>query len=80
MEARRGSVTTGQRNDRIDRSQGIGALVAAGVQQRFFDYLDHPVVLAASQDVPVPVSRELEEFCLISDEQIECAIASVVRG
>lgn len=55
-------------------SQSLGHFIAAQVQQEHFDYLDHPVVLVSSRDVPLPVSKTLEEFCLISDEQIRKSI------
>ena len=60
-------------------SQSLGPHIAAQVQCRFFDDLDHPVTLVASHDVPRPVSLELETFCLINDEDIRAAIVAAAR-
>ncbi|MGC9342744.1 MAG: alpha-ketoacid dehydrogenase subunit alpha/beta [Bacteroidales bacterium] len=48
----------------------IGSKIAAEISERFFDYLDSPVMRLSSQDVPNPVSRVLESAAMISDEEI----------
>jgi 2-oxoisovalerate dehydrogenase E1 component len=48
----------------------IGAKIAAGLTERYFDYLDSPVMRLTSLDVPNSVSRVLEKAALISDETI----------
>ncbi len=60
-------------------SQSLGSFIAAQVQQRYFDYLDYPVLLVSSQEIPPPVSKTLEEFCLISDDQIRKTILDGVN-
>jgi len=40
---------------------GIGAEIAAYITENAFQYLDAPVMRAASLDTPVPFARELEE-------------------
>ena len=55
--------------------QGIGARLAAGITERFFDELDAPPATLCSLDVPPSVSRALEEAALISDEQILAGVA-----
>jgi 2-oxoisovalerate dehydrogenase E1 component len=57
------------------RSLSIGARIAEEVQRRFFDYLDAPVAQVTALDVPLPVSKKLEEAVLPSVEQIATAMA-----
>jgi len=52
------------------RSQSIGARIASEIGERFFDYLDMPTRHLASLDVPLSVSRVLEQEALISDDEI----------
>lgn len=51
-------------------SQSIGSHIAAQITGRYFDYLDAPPVFITSMDVPVPVSRVLEQTAIIKDEVI----------
>jgi pyruvate/2-oxoglutarate/acetoin dehydrogenase E1 component len=46
------------------RTLGIGAEVAALVQEHAFDYLDAPIVRVAALDVPIPASKPLEDVVL----------------
>ena len=50
--------------------QSIGARIAAGVAERFFDELDAPPGCLTSLNVPNSVSKVLEAAAMISDEQI----------
>ncbi len=59
------------------RSSGIGSRIADEIQARFFDYLDAPVKVVASKDVPNPVSRVLEDHAILSVENIVESIAKV---
>jgi 2-oxoisovalerate dehydrogenase E1 component len=61
------------------RSWTIGARVAEEVQARFFDFLDCPIQRVAALDVPLPVSRKLEEAVLPSLEQIRSAMQRVAQ-
>ncbi len=56
------------------RSYGVGAEVAATVQEEAFDYLDAPVKRVASAEVPLPYSKPLELGALTGAEQLELAI------
>jgi 2-oxoisovalerate dehydrogenase E1 component len=48
----------------------VGAKIAAELTERYFDYLDSPVMRLTSLDVPNSVSRVLEKAALISDETV----------
>ena len=41
-------------------SGGIGSEIAAYISENFFEFLDAPVVRAASLDTPVPFSEQIE--------------------
>jgi len=53
------------------RSLSLGGRISDEIQERFFDYLDCPVGKVAALDVPLPVSKVLEEAVLPSVEQIK---------
>jgi len=61
------------------RSMSIGARIAEEVQRRFFDYLDAPVGQVTALDVPLPVSKKLEEAALPSVQQIADAMVAGAR-
>jgi pyruvate dehydrogenase E1 component beta subunit len=42
------------------RSYGVGAEIAAQIQEHAFDYLDHPVMRVAGQEIPLPYATNLE--------------------
>ncbi len=60
------------------RRLGVGAEIAALVQEHAFDYLDAPIVRVAAMDVPIPASRPLEETVLPGKAQILEAIRRIV--
>jgi pyruvate/2-oxoglutarate/acetoin dehydrogenase E1 component len=60
------------------RRLGIGAEIAALVQEHAFDYLDAPIVRVAALDVPIPASKPLEDVVLPGTAQILDAIKKVV--
>ena len=47
-------------------------------QQRFFDYLDRPMTIVSSLDIPLPVSKKLEMKTIPSVKSIKDAIYKVV--
>ncbi|MGH7776109.1 MAG: transketolase C-terminal domain-containing protein, partial [Candidatus Dormibacterales bacterium] len=49
---------------------GVSAEIAAGVQQRAFDYLDAPVLRLGGAEVPMPYSREMERAAIPSERDI----------
>lgn len=55
-------------------SHSLGPRLAQVIHERHFEHLRVPVRLATGRDVPTPVSRTLEEFVLLSDEDIAFAI------
>lgn len=56
------------------RSFGVGAEVAARIQEHLFTDLKAPVLRVASRDVPVPFARILEQEYLYKPAAIESAI------
>ena len=49
-------------------------MIAHECQERFFDYLDGPILRITAADVPKPVSRVLEQAAIPSDEEIVATI------
>lgn len=56
------------------RSYGIGAEIAATIQEDAFDYLDAPVKRVANVEVPLPYSKPLETAALTGPKQLLEAI------
>ncbi len=61
------------------RTGGIGESLAAIIQEEAFESLDAPVRVLGALDTPVPYSPPLEEFFLVSEEQIDRAARLLVR-
>jgi pyruvate dehydrogenase E1 component beta subunit len=57
---------------------GVTAELAAGVQERCFDYLDAPVRRLGGAQVPMPYSLPLEKASIPTSEDIKTMIRSVV--
>ena len=51
-------------------NHSIGAKIAAELTERYFDYLDSPVMRLSSEDVPPSVSRVLEQKVMLDDGSI----------
>ena len=60
------------------RSYGIGAEIAARIQEEHFDYLDAPIKRVAQRETPLPYSRELEQMALINEERVISAVKEIV--
>lgn len=60
------------------RRLGIGAEIAALVQEHAFDYLDAPIVRVGAMDVPIPYSAPLESAVLPGKEDIITAVKGLV--
>ncbi len=56
------------------RSFGIGAEIAATLQEEAFDFLDAPIKRVASVEVPLPYSKPLERAALTDAQQLVEAI------
>jgi 2-oxoisovalerate dehydrogenase E1 component beta subunit len=52
------------------RTGGIGESVAAIIQEEAFEWLDAPVRVLGALDTPVPYAPPLEEFYLVSEDDI----------
>jgi pyruvate dehydrogenase E1 component beta subunit len=56
------------------RKYGVGAEIAAQIQEHAFDYLDHPVERITSVEVPLPYANSLESAALPRiDDMVEAA-------
>jgi len=60
------------------RSYGIGAEIAARLQEEAFDYMDAPIKRVAQLEVPLPYSRELEQSALINPNRVIDAVKEVL--
>ena len=59
------------------RTYGIGAEIAATLQEEAFDYLDAPIKRVASVEVPLPYSKPLELAALTGARQLIGAISEL---
>lgn len=62
------------------RSYGIGAEIAATIQEEAFDYLDAPVLRVAGLEVPLPYAEQLSKASKPSGPDLETAIHKVLEG
>ena len=60
------------------RSFGVGAEVAATLQDLAFDELDAPVMRVAAREVPLPYSKPLEAACLPGVDDIVAAVKAQI--
>ncbi|MBK9050885.1 MAG: alpha-ketoacid dehydrogenase subunit beta [Chloroflexi bacterium] len=60
------------------RTFGIGAEIAAHLQEEGFDYLDAPIKRVAQYEVPLPYSRQLEQSALINVDRVIKAVKEVL--
>ena len=60
-------------------ANSIGSKIARGCTQRFFDDLDGEPVSLNSLDAPLPVSRRLEQACLLSVDAVADAMRKAAR-
>lgn len=66
-------------NDAYKTGGFIGEIAAMVTESEIFDYLDHPIVRLASEDVPVPYARVLEQAVLPDVEKIKAAIIKMAN-
>ncbi len=57
---------------------GVGAEIAARVQEEAFDYLDAPVLRVTGKDVPMPYAANLEKLALPSVAEVVAAAKAVM--
>jgi pyruvate dehydrogenase E1 component beta subunit len=60
------------------RTFGVGAEIAAMIQERAFDYLDAPVARVATAEVPMPYSKPLETAALPNPRAVVDAARAIV--
>jgi pyruvate dehydrogenase E1 component beta subunit len=53
---------------------GVGAEIAARIQEEAFDWMDAPVKRVAQEDVPLPYSRDLEQSALPDAQKVIKAV------
>ena len=49
---------------------GVGANLAALIQEQAFDYLDAPIARVTGADLPMPYSKPLEQIAFPHEAQI----------
>lgn len=59
---------------------GVGAEIAAAIQEEVFDYLDAPIMRVAAPFTPVPYSPPLEQYYLPNEEDIIQAAKKICVG
>lgn len=59
---------------------GVGANIAALVQEQAFDHLDAPVVRVTGADTPMPYARDLEQAAIPHSANIVSAALSTLEG
>jgi pyruvate dehydrogenase E1 component beta subunit len=60
------------------QTYGIGAEVAARLQDEAFDYIDAPIKRVAQYDVPAPYSGELERSALPNADRVIAAVKEIL--
>lgn len=59
------------------KTGGYASGVAATVMEHAFDYLDAPIMLVATEDVPIPANRGLEAAAIPQTEDIIAAVHEI---
>ncbi len=60
------------------RTYGVGAEIAARLQEEAFDYMDAPIKRVAQYETPAPYSRALEQAALINAGRVVAAVKEIV--
>ncbi|MEL7649909.1 MAG: alpha-ketoacid dehydrogenase subunit beta [Sedimentibacter sp.] len=60
-----------------NKTAGIGAELAAMLQEEMYDELDGPIVRVAALDVPLPYNIGLEKYCIPDAQKIVSAVESL---
>jgi pyruvate dehydrogenase E1 component beta subunit len=61
------------------RSVGLGAEIAASLQEHAFNYLDAPIARVAGLEVPMPYAKNLERATLPFADDIVAAVRAMVQ-
>ncbi|MEK6251366.1 MAG: alpha-ketoacid dehydrogenase subunit beta [Actinomycetota bacterium] len=59
---------------------GVGANIAALIQEQAFDYLDAPIQRVTGADVPMPYSKRLEQSAIPHEEHVIKAATATLEG
>jgi pyruvate dehydrogenase E1 component beta subunit len=59
---------------------GVGANVAALIQEQAFDFLDAPIQRVTGADVPMPYSKRLEQAAIPHEEHVVQAALATLEG
>jgi pyruvate dehydrogenase E1 component beta subunit len=59
---------------------GVGANLAALIQEQAFDYLDAPIQRVTGADVPMPYSKRLEQAAIPHEEHVIKAAMATLEG
>jgi pyruvate dehydrogenase E1 component beta subunit len=59
---------------------GVGANLAALIQEQAFDYLDAPIQRVTGADVPMPYSKRLEQAAIPHEEHVIKAAMETMEG
>jgi pyruvate dehydrogenase E1 component beta subunit len=65
--------------EEAQRCNSIGPKLVRECETRWFDCLDSPAVCVNAPDIPLPVSRKLEKFCLPTVETVVEAIRAAAK-
>lgn len=57
---------------------GVGAEIAARIQEEAFDWMDAPVRRVSTEDVPLPYSRDLEQSALPNPDKVVAAVKDIL--
>lgn len=57
----------------------IGPKLIRACEQRWFDYLDAPAVSVNAPDIPLPVSKSIEAYCIPTVEDVKTMILKAAR-
>jgi pyruvate/2-oxoglutarate/acetoin dehydrogenase E1 component len=57
---------------------GVGAEIAAQIQEQAFDWLDAPIKRLANPNVPIPFAQSLEALAIPDEERIVAAVRELV--
>lgn len=61
------------------RTLGMGAEIAAAVQEHAFDYLDAPIARVGSVEVPLPYAKNLERAVIPGKDDVVAAVHQVLH-
>lgn len=66
--------------DTANKAGSVASEIAAELQLRIFPFLKAPIQIAASQDIPVPFARHMEQEVLITADKIIKSIKGFEKG